>query len=111
MNVDYINNLDINKPSFPSIADDLAVMLIEARDLTAFTDGFSLVTNMRLIFTDDVNITPYDAIDLTSSLTAMVYQISARCRFILLYPSFHRKNDTATAALPSKLILTGNLVH
>ena len=64
VNVDYINNLDINKPSFPSIADDLAVMLIEARDLTAFTDGFSLVTNMRLIFTDDVNITPYDAIDL-----------------------------------------------
>ena len=64
VNVDYNNNLDINKPSFPSIADDLAVMLIEARDLTAFTDGFSLVTNMRLIFTDDVNITPYDAIDL-----------------------------------------------
>ena len=34
-------------------------MLMDAKDLTAFSPtGFSLVTNMRLIFTDDVNITP-----------------------------------------------------
>ena len=58
VNVDYVNNLEVAKPPFPSDVGDLAVMLIEAKDLTAFTDGFSLVTNMRLIFTDDVNITP-----------------------------------------------------
>ena len=58
VNVDYVNNLEVAKPAFPSDVGDLAVMLIEAKDLTAFTDGFSLVTNMRLIFTDDVNITP-----------------------------------------------------
>ena len=58
VNVDYINNLSITKPSFPSIDKDLAVMLMNAKDLTTFTGGFSLVTNMRLIFTDDVNITP-----------------------------------------------------
>ena len=57
VNVDYVNNLEVAKPPFPSDVGDLAVMLIEAKDLTAFTDGFSLVTNMRLIFTDDVNIT------------------------------------------------------
>ena len=58
VNVDYVNNLEVAKPPFPSDVGDLAVMLLEAKDLTAFTDGFSLVTNMRLIFTDDVNITP-----------------------------------------------------
>ena len=58
VNVDYVNNLEVAKPPFPSDVGDLAVMLIEAKDLTAFTDGFSLVTNMRLIFTDDVNIIP-----------------------------------------------------
>ena len=57
VNVDHVNNLEIAKPPFPSDVGDLAVMLLEAKDLTAFTDGFSLVTNMRLIFTDDVNIT------------------------------------------------------
>ena len=58
VNVDHINNVNIPVPPFPSNAGDLAVMLIETRDLTAFTSGFSLVTNMRLIFTDDINITP-----------------------------------------------------
>ena len=58
VNVDHINNVNIPVPPFPSNTGDLAVMLIEAKDLTPFTSGFSLVTNMRLIFTDDVNIMP-----------------------------------------------------
>jgi len=33
-------------------------MLMDAKDLTIFSKGFSMVTNMRLIFTDDINITP-----------------------------------------------------
>ena len=58
VNVDYINNVSIAQPPFPSGVADLAVMLMDAKDLTAFSKGFSLVTNMRLIFTDDINITP-----------------------------------------------------
>ena len=58
VNVDYVNNLEVAKPPFPSDVGDLAVMLMNAKDLTTFTGGFSLVTNMRLIFTDDINITP-----------------------------------------------------
>ena len=57
VNVDYVDNLEIAKPPFPSDVGDLAVMLMNAKDLTTFTSGFSLVTNMRLIFTDDINIT------------------------------------------------------
>lgn len=58
VNVDYVNNVEIAKPPFPTDVGDMAVMLMDAKNLTTFTDGFSLVTNMRLIFTDDVNITP-----------------------------------------------------
>lgn len=61
VNVDHVNNVNIPVPPFPSNVGDLAVMLIEAKDLTTFTSGFSLVTNMRLIFTDDINITPTTA--------------------------------------------------
>ncbi len=57
VNVDYINNAAIAKPPFPTGVADLAVMLMDAKDLTVFTKGFSVVTNMRLIFTDDINIT------------------------------------------------------
>ncbi|MGB1874216.1 MAG: hypothetical protein ACPH5P_02210 [Akkermansiaceae bacterium] len=61
VNVDHINNVEIPKPPFPSEVGDLAVMFMDAKNLTTFTDGFSLVTNMRLIFTDDINITPTTA--------------------------------------------------
>lgn len=63
VNVDYINNAAIVKPPFPTGVTDLAVMLMDAKDLTIFPRGFSLVTNMRLIFTDDINITPTTAPD------------------------------------------------
>jgi hypothetical protein len=58
VNVDYINNPTIAKPPFPTGVTDLALMLMDAKDLTIFSKGFSMVTNMRLIFTDDINITP-----------------------------------------------------
>ena len=63
VNVDYINNVAIAQPPFPTGVADLAVMLMDAKDLTIFPQGFSLVTNMRLIFTDDINITPTTAPD------------------------------------------------
>lgn len=61
INVDYVNNPSIEKPPFPTTGGDMAVMLLNAKDLTMFSDGLSLVTNMRLIFADDVNITPTTA--------------------------------------------------
>ncbi|MCP5538330.1 MAG: hypothetical protein H7A51_19115 [Akkermansiaceae bacterium] len=57
INVDYPGNASIRKPSFPSEADDIAVILTEAEDFTAYTKGFSIVTNLRLIIADDTNIT------------------------------------------------------
>lgn len=56
INVDYVNNPSIQKPSFPSLATDLAVTLLDAKDLSMFTKGFSLVTNLRLVIADDTNI-------------------------------------------------------
>ena len=56
INVDYVANASIRKPAFPSAADDLAIVLLDAEDMTTYTRGFSLVTNMRLIIADDTNI-------------------------------------------------------
>jgi len=61
INADYVNNASIDKPPFPTAGGDMAVLLVDAKDLTIFDDGFSLVTNMRLIIADDVNITPMTA--------------------------------------------------
>lgn len=69
VNVDYVSNASIEKPPFPSVGGDMAVMLMNAKNLTVFTDGFSLVTNMRLIIADDVNIvatTPPPGVNLPS---------------------------------------------
>lgn len=57
-NVDYLRNASIRKPSFPSLVDDLAVILLDADDFSAYTKGFSIVANMRLVIADDTNITP-----------------------------------------------------
>lgn len=58
INSDWTGNISIERPPFPSAGGDMAVMLLDAKDLTAYTDGFSLITNMRLIIADDVNIVP-----------------------------------------------------
>lgn len=46
---------DIRTPSFPSNDADLGVTVRGGSDLTAFTTGFSLVTNLRLFYADDLN--------------------------------------------------------
>lgn len=46
------------KPAIPCRDDDLGVVLQESGDLTPFTTGFSFVTNMRVYFGDNFNITP-----------------------------------------------------
>lgn len=59
VNVDYsvtgINDI-ASKPSIPCTVNDYGVILRECADLTPFTKGFSLVTNLRLYIGDDFNI-------------------------------------------------------
>ena len=61
VNVDYsITGLNdaTRKPSIPCTPNDYGVILAECRNLTGFTKGFSLVTNLRLYIGDDFNIVP-----------------------------------------------------
>ncbi|BCX49099.1 hypothetical protein HAHE_30070 [Haloferula helveola] len=55
VNVDHRSNADIAKPSIPCAEHDYGVILKECADLTSFTEGFSLVTNLRLYIADDFN--------------------------------------------------------
>lgn len=54
VNADY-NQTDVSKPTIPSTAADPCLLLRGSGDLTAFTKGFSLVTNLRLYFVEHVN--------------------------------------------------------
>lgn len=56
INVDYVSNASIRQPAFPCADDDLAIILLDSEDMTDYTRGFSLITNMRLIVADDTNI-------------------------------------------------------
>jgi len=56
INPNYLDNSAIIQPSFPAANNDMRVILAGTRDLTSFTGGFSLVTNLRLILEDDINV-------------------------------------------------------
>ena len=60
VNVDYtssgLNDPATYKPKIPCTDSDYGVLLTECDNLTAFTKGFSLVTNMRLYIGDDFNV-------------------------------------------------------
>jgi len=55
VNADYTQTR-VRKPALPCLDTDIGVVLNECSDLTSFTKGFSLVTNMRLYIGDDYNI-------------------------------------------------------
>jgi len=61
VNVDYsssgLNNVS-KKPNIPCTATDYGLVMRECGNLSGFTRGFSLVTNLRLYIGDDFNITP-----------------------------------------------------
>ena len=46
---------DVAQPSIPSTDDDLAVTLRGGKDMTEYTNGFSVVTNMRLYIGESLN--------------------------------------------------------
>ncbi|WP_411826617.1 hypothetical protein [Luteolibacter sp. AS25] len=56
INVDYTNSTNLIEPSIPCTDNDYGVILQECADLTDFTKGFSLVTNLRLYIGDDFNV-------------------------------------------------------
>jgi hypothetical protein len=58
VNVDYPGSTNLNKPSIPATINDYGVILEECADLSDFTEGFSLVTNLRLFIGDDFNVVP-----------------------------------------------------
>jgi Ca-activated chloride channel family protein len=53
-----LENGNIAEPRIPSLATDLGLILRDAQDLTAFSDGFTFVTLMRTYFANDVNTVP-----------------------------------------------------
>jgi len=58
VNVDYPGSSNLTKPNDIPTDMDYAVILQESANLSAFERGFSVVTNLRLYFGDDFNITP-----------------------------------------------------
>jgi hypothetical protein len=59
VNVDYTTatgSILLTKPAIPCTVNDYGVILQECADLTSFTKGFSLVTNLRTYIGDDFNI-------------------------------------------------------
>lgn len=61
VNVDYTTatgSVYLSKPSIPCTDLDYGVILQECGDLTSFTKGFSLVTNLRTYIGDDFNTVP-----------------------------------------------------
>jgi hypothetical protein len=59
VNVDYsttTGSANLTKPSIPCSDLDYGLIMQECSDLTSFTKGFSLVTNLRTYIGDDFNI-------------------------------------------------------
>ncbi|MEP2777133.1 MAG: hypothetical protein ABJQ29_14780 [Luteolibacter sp.] len=56
VNVDYISNSTLTKPSIPCAESDWGVIMEKCGNMTGFSKGFSLVTNLRLYIGDDFNI-------------------------------------------------------
>lgn len=59
VNVDYTTltgSVNLKKPAIPCTDLDYGVILQECADLSSFTEGFSLVTNLRTYIGDDFNI-------------------------------------------------------
>ena len=60
VNVDYTTatgSIKLDKPAIPSTDLDYGLVIEECADLTSFSNGFSLVTNLRTYIGDDFNIT------------------------------------------------------
>lgn len=64
VNVDYTTSTGsvwLTKPAIPCLESDYGLILNECSDLSSFSKGFSLVTNLRTYIGDDFNTTPISA--------------------------------------------------
>lgn len=58
VNVDYPSNSPkVRRPAYPCLDSDIGLIMKECGNLSSFTKGFSLVTNLRLYIADDFNVT------------------------------------------------------
>ena len=55
VNADYTTNTLIKKPSYPCTDKDIGLIMKDCANLSAFTKGFSVVTNFRLYIADHFN--------------------------------------------------------
>ena len=55
VNVDYVGDVLLEKPSIPCTDLDYGLILKECADFSGFPKGFSLVSNLRLYIADDFN--------------------------------------------------------
>ncbi len=99
VNVDYVGSAYLQKPSIPCTELDYGVILDECSDLTAFTKGFSLVTNLRLYIADDFN-TMETTVPVGSGLASPFYP---PCSLFAPEKRYGAEND------PYRLRLTGQL--
>jgi len=58
LSANYRDNANIIKPNIPYTSADNIFILRDAADLTAYTNGFSLVSPFRMYVANDVNIVP-----------------------------------------------------
>ncbi|WP_411847016.1 hypothetical protein AAFN60_06030 [Roseibacillus persicicus] len=49
---------DVAKPSFPSANDDVALLIKASEDLSAYTNGLTIITPLRVYFADNFNAVP-----------------------------------------------------
>lgn len=56
VNVDYKSNSKVREPAIPPIDADIGLVIKECEDLTTFTKGFSVVTNLRMYIGDNFNL-------------------------------------------------------
>ncbi|MEM1086074.1 MAG: hypothetical protein AAGI48_18330 [Verrucomicrobiota bacterium] len=57
INVDHTGNVLIDRPEIPCTELDYGVIMEECKNMSGFSEGFSLVTNLRLYIADDFNTT------------------------------------------------------
>ncbi|QQL43743.1 hypothetical protein [Sulfuriroseicoccus oceanibius] len=56
VNPDHVNNTDIIRPAMPVPTGQMGIALRGSQDMTGWTSGFSLVTNVRLYIAEDFNM-------------------------------------------------------
>ncbi|HEY8960717.1 MAG TPA: hypothetical protein VIM57_00840 [Luteolibacter sp.] len=56
VNADYRTSATIRQPAYPCVDEDIGLVMKNCADLSAFSTGFSLVTNFRLYIADHFNI-------------------------------------------------------